>query len=77
MVAWKKDESMDGWPRVKVKRFKGECPATYETRAEMIRRIIEGFRIGEFVGQLADDMENNLVSLQSPQEAKTGREQAG
>jgi hypothetical protein len=54
----------EGWPSMQWERFKGETPEAYNRRAGEIRQIVEGFRMGRYRGEIAEQMERRLIHLQ-------------
>lgn len=54
----------DGWPTLQWERFKGESLRAYQRRAREIQEIMDGFRMGRFRGDVAEQMEQRLVQLQ-------------
>jgi hypothetical protein len=54
----------EGWPSMQWERFSGETLQAYHRRANEIRQIIEGFRMGRYRGETADQMEQRLIRLQ-------------
>jgi hypothetical protein len=54
----------DGWPSMQWERFSGETLQGYQRRASEIQQIIEGFRMGRYRGETADQMERRLIRLQ-------------
>ncbi len=58
---------MEAWPRIVCERFDGESAAAYRRRAAKVAEIVEGFRMGRFAGDVADEMERELMGLQTPE----------
>jgi hypothetical protein len=54
----------EGWPSLQCERFGGETLPAYHRRATEIQQIIEGFRMGRYRGEIADQMERRLIRLQ-------------
>ena len=54
----------EGWPSLQGERFKGETLRAYHRRANEIQQIIDGFRMGRYRGETADQMERRLIRLQ-------------
>ena len=54
----------EGWPSLQWERFRGETLQAYHRRANEIQQIIEGFRMGRYRGETADQMERRLIRLQ-------------
>ena len=54
----------EGWPSLQWERFKGETLRAYQRRAGEIEEIIEGFRMGRYRGNVAEQMERRLILLQ-------------
>ncbi len=54
----------EGWPSMQWERFSGETTQAYHRRATEIEQIIEGFRMGRYRGEIADQMERRLIRLQ-------------
>jgi hypothetical protein len=54
----------EGWPSMRWERFKGETLRAYQRRAREIQEIIEGFRMGRYRGDVAEQMERRLILLQ-------------
>ena len=51
----------EGWPSMQWERFSGETLQAYHRRANEIQQIIEGFRMGRYRGETADQMERRLI----------------
>ena len=56
----------DEWPRIVSERFDGESDASYRQRARRIEEIISGFRMGRIRAEIADEVEQELLTLQEP-----------
>ena len=54
----------EGWPSMQWERFEGEALQAYKRRAGELRQIVEGFRMGRYRGDVADQMERRLIQLQ-------------
>ena len=54
----------EGWPSLGVDRFEGESLDAHRRRAAEIQNIMEGFRMGRFRGDVAEQMEQRLLRLQ-------------
>ena len=54
----------EGWPSMQWERFSGETQQAYHRRSTEIQQIIEGFRMGRYRGEIADQMERRLIRLQ-------------
>lgn len=57
---------MDGWPPVNTRRFDGESERSFRMRAARIGEIIATFRTGRYDAAEGEDLEHELVSLQTP-----------
>lgn len=57
---------MDGWPPVTTKRFDGESERSYRYRAQRINEIITAFRTGRYDADTGEEMEQELLTLQTP-----------
>ncbi|MGN6489518.1 MAG: hypothetical protein ACTHLT_17095 [Devosia sp.] len=57
---------MDGWPPVNTKRFDGESERSFRRRAARIAEIIVTFRNGRHDAITGEELEQELVSLQTP-----------
>ena len=49
---------------MQLERFEGETLPAYKRRAGELLQIIEGFRMGRYRGEVADQMERRLIRLQ-------------
>lgn len=54
----------EGWPSMQWERFRGETLPAFRRRTSEIQQIIEGFRMGRYRGETAEQMERQLVRLQ-------------
>ena len=54
----------EGWPSMQCERLGGETLQAYQRRAKEIQQIVEGFRMGRYRGDSADQMELRLIRLQ-------------
>lgn len=54
----------EGWPVPQHDQFKGESPKAYRRRVSEIEQIQDGFRMGRYRGDIAENMERRLVRLQ-------------
>jgi hypothetical protein len=54
----------EGWPSVRCERFKDETLQAFQRRAHEIQQIVEGFRMGRYRGDAAEQMEQRLIRLQ-------------
>jgi hypothetical protein len=57
---------MDGWPPVNTRRFDGESERSYRYRAQRINEIITMFRSGRYDAATGEELEQELVALQTP-----------
>lgn len=57
---------MDGWPPVNTRRFDGESERSFRLRAARISEIIATFRSGRYGATEGENLEQELVSLQTP-----------
>lgn len=57
---------MDGWPPVNTKRFDGESERAFRLRASRIHEIISTFRTGHYDPATGEELENELLVLQTP-----------
>ena len=54
----------EGWPSMQWERFEGETIPAYKRRAEELKQIVDGFRMGRYRGEAAEQMERRLIHLQ-------------
>jgi hypothetical protein len=60
----------EGWPSLRYGRFEGESPMDYRRRVAEIEQIQNGFRMGRYRGDKAEQMERRLIRLrEQPLEA--------
>jgi hypothetical protein len=57
---------MDGWPPVNTRRFDGESERSFRLRATRINEIIATFRTGRYDATLGEQLEQELIDLQTP-----------
>ncbi|RYE59012.1 MAG: hypothetical protein EOP18_00150 [Rhizobiaceae bacterium] len=57
---------MDGWPPVNTRRFDGESERSFRWRAARITEIIETFRTGRYDATVGEELERELMTLQTP-----------
>ncbi len=57
---------MDGWPPVNTRRFDGESERSFRWRATRINEIISTFRTGRYDAATGEDLERELLDLQTP-----------
>jgi len=57
---------MDGWPPVNTNKFDGESERSFRWRAARISEIIGIFRTGRYDAETGDELEAELVTLQTP-----------
>lgn len=57
---------MDGWPPVNTPRFDGESERSFRFRAARINEIISTFRTGRYDPVQGEELERELVTLQTP-----------
>jgi hypothetical protein len=53
----------EGWPVPQYDRFKGETSDAYRRRISEIGQIQDGFRMGRYRGDIAEQMERRLIRL--------------
>lgn len=54
----------DGWPVLHHERFEGERLSAYRRRVTEIGQIQDGFRMGRYRGDIAEQMERRLIHLE-------------
>ena len=57
---------MDGWPPVNTRRFDGESERSFRWRTTRINEIISTFRTGRYDAAVGDELEAELMTLQTP-----------
>ena len=57
---------MDGWPPVNTRRFDGESERSFRMRSARISEIIATFRTGRYDAAEGEELEQELVALQTP-----------
>ncbi len=57
---------MDGWPPVNTRRFDGESERNFRLRSARIGEIIATFRTGRYDAVEGEELELELVTLQTP-----------
>ena len=57
---------MDGWPPVTTRRFDGESERSFRWRASRINEIISTFRTGRYDAATGEQLEQELIELQTP-----------
>lgn len=57
---------MDGWPLVNTRRFDGESERSFRWRSARITEIISTFRNGRYDVASGDELEQELLTLQTP-----------
>jgi len=57
---------MDGWPPVNTRRFDGESERSFRFRAARIHEIIATFRTGRYDATIGEQLEQELLALQTP-----------
>ena len=56
-----------------MRRFDGEPEGDYMARRDRIVELITGFRKGRYLGDLGEQMEQELISLQDPGRTRRGQ----
>lgn len=54
----------DGWPKLQIGRFEKEGESDFRARSNEIAKIVEGFRMGRYQGDIAEFMERRLIQLE-------------
>lgn len=54
----------DGWPKLQIARFEKEGESEFRARSREISKIVEGFRMGRYQGDVAEFMERRLIQLE-------------
>ena len=54
----------DGWPKLQIGRFEKEGESDFRARSREILKIVEGFRMGRYQGDIAEFMERRLIQLE-------------
>ncbi len=57
---------MDSWPRINTRRFDGESEGAFRRRAARIAEIITTFRFARDAADEGEQLEQELIQLQSP-----------
>lgn len=58
---------VEAWPRIVCERFDGERRHAYAERSARIVEIVTIFRMGHYDAGLGDQLEQELLRLQSPE----------
>ena len=54
----------EGWPSMQWERFSDETVQAYHLRTNEIQQIVDGFRMGRYRGEAAEQLERRLLRLQ-------------